>query len=77
DGHTDGLDVQSFVEALLAAGPGGPVCPGSGDCCLANGSPGCDEEPCCASVCAIDPYCCETEWDELCAAESVQTPTLR
>jgi len=47
-----------------------PTCgPGSGACCAVggNGAPGCQGESCCETVCACDPYCCETEWDEFCA----------
>lgn len=40
---------------------------GTGDCCLAHGGLGCDDMACCSSVCANDPYCCETEWDGGCA----------
>jgi hypothetical protein len=40
---------------------------GTGDCCEANGSPYCDDEACCELVCALDSYCCETEWDATCA----------
>jgi hypothetical protein len=45
----------------------GAGCPGDGNCCSANGTPGCDNVGCCVQVCASDPYCCDTEWDETCA----------
>lgn len=45
-------------------------CPGLGDCCQANGSGGCTEESCCREVCAVDPYCCDNEWDAFCAASA-------
>ena len=45
-------------------------CPGGGDCCQPNGSGGCTEEACCREVCAVDPYCCATEWDDFCAASA-------
>lgn len=38
-----------------------------GDCCAANESPGCDDLPCTEAICELDSYCCETEWDALCA----------
>jgi hypothetical protein len=50
----------------LCEGGGGP-CPGEGDCCEANGTPGCDSADCCEAVCAADPFCCDTEWDLVCA----------
>jgi len=31
------------------------------------GLPGCNNDPCCAAVCAQDPFCCDTEWDQVCA----------
>jgi len=41
------------------------------NCFTANGGPGCSE-PCIeASVCAIDPFCCATDWDAICAGEAV------
>jgi hypothetical protein len=47
---------------------GGDPCDGAeGDCCEANGSPGCDDPECCSLICDQDPFCCETEWDGICA----------
>ena len=43
-----------------------------GECCEANGTPGCWEPAVMACVCAMDGYCCDTIWDEACAAEVVQ-----
>ena len=50
-------------------GGGGGVCgdPAAGDCCIANGTPGCDDATCCDAVCAADAFCCDTEWDQICA----------
>jgi len=31
--------------------------------------PGCDGCGCEACVCEVDPYCCETQWDDLCVAQ--------
>ncbi|MFM7261167.1 MAG: hypothetical protein ACKO3W_11240 [bacterium] len=42
--------------------------PKAGECCTAQtGSAACNDEACCTSVCAADTYCCDTEWDQLCA----------
>ena len=41
--------------------------PSSGSCSSANGTPYCDDEQCCDAICDADPYCCNTEWDQLCA----------
>jgi hypothetical protein len=46
----------------------GDVCVnGSGDCCTAHRSGGCDDEACCSAICDVDPTCCEVEWTEDCA----------
>ncbi len=45
--------------------------PGAGDCCAANGSVGCDDAACCATVCVADPFCCEVDWDRLCGADAI------
>ncbi len=47
-------------------------CGDGGDCCADNGTPGCDDGECCAAVCACDPFCCETGWDEFCAGTGFQ-----
>ncbi len=41
--------------------------PGAGDCCESNGTPGCEDSACCDTVCAADPFCCDTTWDGICA----------
>ncbi len=51
--------------------PVGGGCPGGGgDCCSANGTPGCDDVDCCTLICGIDPFCCDVEWDGICADEA-------
>jgi len=40
---------------------------GAGDCCAANGSPGCTDIPCEGQICALDDFCCTMEWDQICA----------
>ncbi len=58
------VEVQSEVE--VTAG----VCPGIGSCCVANESTGCDDAACCNTVCALDSFCCEVEWDVFCVDEA-------
>ncbi|ODS40844.1 MAG: hypothetical protein A7315_07470 [Candidatus Altiarchaeales archaeon WOR_SM1_79] len=41
----------------------------SESCCVVHCTPGCDDPACEACVCAMDPYCCEGEWDEICVGE--------
>jgi hypothetical protein len=52
---------------VCEAGAGGCGDPAAGDCFVANGSPFCDDEACCLLICAADPFCCDTEWDGICA----------
>jgi hypothetical protein len=42
------------------------VC-GSGDSCIVpHASAGCADASCCVNVCAVDPFCCNVQWDSLC-----------
>jgi hypothetical protein len=49
---------------------GGDVPPpvNDGDCCEVGMGVGCADDVVEACVCAVDPYCCETSWDELCVS---------
>ncbi len=57
---------------FLGAGTECDDCPheacedGTGDCCVANGSPGCEQPFCCDAVCDADPSCCDDPWDSDC-----------
>ena len=50
---------------------GGDCVPEDTDCCVDNGTPGCDFAPVEACVCEVDPFCCDTAWDDICADEAV------
>jgi hypothetical protein len=41
-----------------------------GSCCIANDSPGCSDPDVQACVCALDTYCCDVQWDSICAGEA-------
>jgi hypothetical protein len=41
------------------------------DCCETGHGRGCSNGPIENCVCAIDPYCCQIEWDATCASEVV------
>lgn len=43
--------------------------PGAGSCAEAHKGVGCENVDCCGMICQLDPYCCEVNWDEICAAE--------
>ena len=68
-----GVGITDFL-ALLgnwgACAAGGCGAPAAGNCCIANGSPGCDDPECCTAVCSVDPFCCDVDWDSQCAAEA-------
>ena len=66
---TLGLACGLVIAVAANEAVAGP-CPGPGDCCVANGTPGCDHETCCNAICAIDPFCCDIEWDGICADEA-------
>ena len=40
------------------------------NCCSGGDGLGCDCEPCEVIVCAVDPFCCEQMWDEVCDQEA-------
>ncbi len=42
------------------------------DCCISNGSQGCDDMTCQDAVCAADPFCCSNMWDQICADQAPQ-----
>lgn len=43
----------------------------SNDCFEPGSGPGCADLECCQLICSVDPFCCEVEWDEICAGEAV------
>ncbi len=72
------VDQDGDSDLVVVAGHGarvmlndGPACGGcanaGGDCCEANGTPGCGDSGCQQTVCGVDSYCCTVEWDDLCA----------
>ena len=69
-GVVDGADLGLLLGAWGPCDPQGP-CPGEGDCCAANGTPGCDDATCCDTVCGNDPFCCDNQWDQLCADAAI------
>jgi len=44
---------------------------GAGGCCLVHG-PGCDDLETQAQVCALDPFCCMSQWDMLCVEAATE-----
>ncbi len=42
----------------------------AGTCFTSHASPACQEAACCQTVCSIDPFCCQSQWDTQCAGEA-------
>jgi len=59
--------VSVLAVSTAQADPGACHDPAAGDCCSANGTPGCNDAHCCQAVCAFDPFCCDVQWDVGCA----------
>ena len=62
-----GPGVVTIIQGSTAIPCGDPK---AGDCCIANGTPSCNDEACCNSVCAADAFCCDVEWDQVCADQA-------
>lgn len=49
----------------------GGGCPNPDHDCCTTGTPGCSDEACCDTVCAVDTFCCTVAWDGLCVNEAI------
>ncbi len=68
----DAACIQAAIASCGATCSGVAVC-GSGDagsCLVAHATAFCSDAACCLAVCSIDPFCCDSAWDELCAGEA-------
>jgi len=45
---------------------------GGGDCCIDSEGQGCEDAACTSAICAVDDFCCEVEWDFLCANQALE-----
>lgn len=61
----------SCVETALLHCDGESACPAAESCFEEHNSGGCEQADCCASVCANDPYCCQTAWDARCVVRAL------
>ncbi len=64
----DGTSVE-VINCTFTRNAGSNV--GVSNCCQANGTPGCDWQSCQNTVCDEDPFCCDTQWDQLCADHAI------
>ncbi len=64
------VEVDDLLALLANWGPCPtyPVCGanGGGSCYETHAAPGCTNAVCCDRVCAVDPSCCESDWDADC-----------
>lgn len=44
---------------------------GAHPCNEVSVTPGCGDPACCNTVCAMDAFCCDTAWDEVCVGEAI------
>ena len=72
-GDEDGDGVDDYTEACVNFSD--PCVPDSaglcGDCLVSNGTPGCENTLCEATVCALDSFCCDVLWDGICVQEAI------
>ncbi|MFM7051370.1 MAG: zinc-dependent metalloprotease family protein, partial [Planctomycetota bacterium] len=59
--------------AAAAANCAGCGNPNAGGCLTAHATPYCADQSCCQQVCSQDDFCCNTEWDALCASAALQS----
>jgi hypothetical protein len=66
----DGFDTPGTANTVC---PPAYACgvPSGASCFAPQSVPGCSDETCCASVCAIDVTCCELVWDASCAERAM------
>ncbi len=62
-----GVGVVTMVYGSTIISCGDPL---AGDCCVAGTAPACNDEACCTSVCTADAFCCDTQWDQICADQA-------
>jgi hypothetical protein len=48
---------------------------GAGDCHAVHTTPGCGVDACCQAVCTEDPFCCDTNWDQMCVDDAAASPS--
>jgi hypothetical protein len=60
--------ITARLQSWLVAPPA--PCPAPGSCVVAHGTPGCEDAGCCEAVCAVDDFCCTSQWDSVCVTEA-------
>lgn len=71
------LIAGAAIVAALCSPASAQLCGGSpNDCCVEGTGWGCSDADCCSLVCALDPFCCEFSWDQVCAYRATLWCTL-
>jgi hypothetical protein len=66
--HWDSICVYlAATECQPPLPPPPPACPSTGSCFAGHANNGCNDTGCCIAICNIEPFCCSTEWDAICA----------
>jgi hypothetical protein len=60
------------AELFCSRIPAGCGHPESGDCFVEHWTPWCTDEACCELICKLDSFCCEIQWDDLCASYAAE-----
>jgi hypothetical protein len=63
--------LASSVFAVREA-PAGDCTGSTQECCTAGSEAGCADAACCGAVCSVDPFCCDSQWDSICADEALE-----
>lgn len=76
-GGYNGTTGNGALDIACAPAPDVPaICQGAtGDCIEGQPGVGCGDATCCETICEIDSYCCEIQWDDLCAEEANEACT--
>jgi hypothetical protein len=73
DGFTDLVSHYQCIDTGIAAGDTEACLSGflGSNCYDSRPEPGCDDQVCEDTVCAIDPWCCNFNWDSICVIEAI------
>ncbi|NUN14034.1 MAG: hypothetical protein HUU55_10415, partial [Myxococcales bacterium] len=67
---------QAAQDCNASCGCSGGGTPGGGTtggtCCAASDGAGCNVSACQSCVCSLDSFCCDTQWDDICAQQAAQ-----
>lgn len=70
--HEEAFGANGNYNITVTVSEGVPVCPNPDHDCVTTGTPGCSDDACCDTVCAVDAFCCATAWDGICVSEAQQ-----